>query len=67
MSGKKDVWDFQAASQTFIELRFSLGNEGKDSKNLNSQIWPGTPRRPAPRHPRPPDLKRKIKGELKEN
>ena len=31
----------------------SLGNEGKDSKNLNSQTWPGTPRRPSPRHPRP--------------
>ena len=38
-----------------IELRFSLGNEGKDGKNLNSQTWPGTPRRPAPRHPRPPN------------
>ena len=37
------------------ELRFSLGNEGKDGKNLNSQTWPGTPRRPAPRHPRPPE------------
>ena len=53
---KKDVWDFQAFSQTFLEVRFSLGNEGKDGKNLNSQTWPGTPRRPSPRHPRPPDL-----------
>ena len=52
---KKDVWEFQAFSQTFLELRFSLGNEGKDRKNLNSQTWPGTPRRPSPRHPRPPD------------
>ena len=26
---KEDVWDFQALSQTFFELRFSLGNEGK--------------------------------------
>ena len=52
---KKDVWDFQAFSQTFLELRFSLGNEGKDGKNLNSQTWPGTPRRPSFRHPRPPD------------
>ena len=34
---KKDVWDFQAFSQTFLELRFSLGNEGKGGKNLNSQ------------------------------
>ena len=34
---KKDVWDFQAFSQTFLELRFSLGNEGKGDKNLNSQ------------------------------
>ena len=51
---KKDVWDFQAFSQTFFELRFSLGNEGKDGKNLNSQTWLGTPRRPSPRHPRPP-------------
>ena len=49
---KKDVWDFQVFSQTFFELRFSLGNEGKDGKNLNSQTWPGTPRRPSPRHPR---------------
>ena len=38
---KKDVWDFQAFSQTFLELRLSLGNEGKDGKNLNSQTWPG--------------------------
>ena len=52
---KKDVWDFQAFSQTFLELRFSLGNEGKDGKNLNSQTWPGTPRRHSARHPRPPD------------
>ena len=52
---KKDVWDFQALSQTCFELRFSLGNEGKDGKNLNSQTWPGSPRRPSPRHPRPPD------------
>ena len=40
-------------SQTFFELQFSLGDEGKDGKNLNSQTWPGTPRRPSPRHPRP--------------
>ena len=53
---KKDVWEFQAVSQTFLELRFSLGNEGKGGKNLNSQTWPGTPRRPSPRHPRPPEL-----------
>ena len=33
---KKDVWDFQAFSQTFLALQFSLGNEGKGSKNLNS-------------------------------
>ena len=52
---KKDVWDFQAFSQTSLELRFALGYEGKDGKNLNSQTWPGTPRRPSPRHPRPPD------------
>ena len=47
---KTDVWDFQSFSQTFLELRLSLGDEGKDSKNLNSQTWPGTPRRPSPRH-----------------
>ena len=52
----KDIWDFEAFSQTLLELRFSLGNEGKDGKNLNSQTWPGTPRRPSPRHPRPPEL-----------
>ena len=53
---KKDVWDFQAFSQTFFELRFSLGNEGKGGRNLNSQTWPETPRRPSPRHPRPADF-----------
>ena len=52
---KKDVWGFQAFSQTFFELQFSLGNEGKKGKNLSSQTWPGSPRRPSPRHPRPPD------------
>ena len=52
---QKFVWDFQAFSQTFLELRFSLGNEEKDGKNLNSQTWPGTPRCPSPRHARPPD------------
>ena len=52
---KKDVWGFQAFSQTFLELRVSLGNEGKDGKNLNSQTWPGTPRRPSSRHPQPPE------------
>ena len=35
---KKDVWDFQVLSQTFLELQFSQGKEGKDGKNLNSQI-----------------------------
>ena len=35
--------------------QFSLGNEGKDSNNLNSQTWPGSPRRPSSRHPLPPD------------
>ena len=53
---KTDVWDFQAFSQTLLELRFSLGNKGKDSKNMNSQTWPGTPRRPSSRHPRPSEL-----------
>ena len=50
---KKDVWELQVCSQTFIELRFSLGNEGKDGKNLDSQTWPGSPR-----HPRPPERRR---------
>ena len=50
---KKDVLDFQAFSQTFFELRFSLGNEGKASKNPSSQTWPGSPRRRPPRDPRP--------------
>ena len=36
------------------QLRFSLGNEGKDGKDLRSQTRRGSPRRPAPRHPRPP-------------
>ena len=53
-------------------MRFSLGNEGKDGKNLNSQTWPGSPRRPSPRHLRPPDSeffgcqkKGGMKGEVK--
>ena len=64
---KTDVWDFQAFSQTFLRLRFFLGNKGKDSKNLNSQTWPGTPRRPSPRHPRPSDLWHFLKGSLLQN
>ena len=50
-----DVWNFQARSQTFLVLRFSLGIEGKDGKHLSSQTWPGSPRHPSPRHLRPPD------------
>ena len=53
---KKDVWDFQALSQTFFVLRFPLGNEGKDGKHPNSETWPGSPRRPSPKHPRPPEI-----------
>ena len=49
---KKDVWVLQAFSQTFLELRVWLGNEGKASKNLNSQTWPGTPKRPSHRRGR---------------
>ena len=52
---KKDVWDFQALSQTFFELQFNLGSEGKDGNHRSSQTWPGTPRRPSPRHPQPPE------------
>ena len=52
---KKNVWDLQAFSQTLSELQIFLGNEGQDGKNLTSQTWPGTPRRPSPRHPRPPE------------
>ena len=51
----EDVWDFQAFSQTVFELRFPLGNEGKEGKNLSSQTWPGSSRHSAPRHLRPPD------------
>ena len=36
---KKDVWDFQVLSQTFIELRFALGNEGKDEPELPDLTW----------------------------
>ena len=39
-----------------------LGNAGKDGINLNSQTWPGTPRRPSPRHPRKPQ--RSVGGVL---
>ena len=52
---KKDVWDFQASFQTSLEVRFSQGNEGGNGKNVSSQTWPESPRRPSPRHPRPPD------------
>ena len=47
----------QAFSQTFIEPRFYLGNEGKGGKNLSSQTWPGSSRRrrSSPRYPRPPE------------
>ena len=55
---KKDVWDFQVLSQTLLELRFSLRDKGKNGKNLSSQTWPGSPRRPSPRHPRPADTKK---------
>ena len=55
MSGRRMSGTSWASSQTFLELRFPLGNLGKDGKNLISQTWPGTPRRPSPRHPRPPD------------
>ena len=51
MSGRR----IQVFSQTFFEPRSSLEYERKEGKNLNSQTWPGTPRRPSPRHPRPPD------------
>ena len=50
---KKDVWEFQVFSQTFFELRFSLGNEGKDVENLNSQTW---------RHPRPSYCRSRFLG-----
>ena len=36
-----------------FRIAIFLGNEGKDGKNRNSQTWPGTPRRPSSRHPRP--------------
>ena len=52
---KKDVWNFQAFSQAWFEVRIFLGNEGKDGKNLSSQTWPASPRHPSPRHPRPPE------------
>ena len=39
-----------------FKLRFSLRNKGKSGKNLSSPTWPGSPRRPSPRHPRPPDI-----------
>ena len=53
---KKDVWDFRRFPRHFLNCDFPLVNEGKDGKNLNSQTWPGTPRRPSSRHPRPPEF-----------
>ena len=41
-------------SPSFVS-QFSLGNEGKEGQSLSSQTWPGSPRRPSPRYPRPPD------------
>ena len=61
---KKDVWDFQAFSQIIFEVWFSPGNEGKDGKNLTSQTCPGSPRRPSPRHPRPPDWRLPLSSSL---
>ena len=42
---KKDVWDFQVFSQTFFELRFSLGNEGKrrQEPELPDLAWNSQP------------------------
>ena len=34
-------------------LNSDFPQERKDGKNLNSQTWPGSPRRPSSRHPRP--------------
>ena len=48
-------WGFWRSSEF---MQFSLGNEGKDGRNLSSQTWLGSPRRPSPRHPRP--LERSI-------
>ena len=50
MAQAPNVWNLQALSQTFVEQQFSQGNEGKDSDNLSSQTWPGSSRRPSPRH-----------------
>ena len=58
---KKDVWDIHALSQMFRELRFFLGNEGNDGKNLSSQTWPGSPTRPPCRHPRPSNMGKRSK------
>ena len=35
---KKDVWDFQAFSQTCLELRFSLGMKGKTAKTSTPRL-----------------------------
>ena len=35
---KKDVWDFQAFSQTFFDVRFSLGNEGKTARTWTPRL-----------------------------
>ena len=44
---KKDVWDLPALFQTIVELRFSLGNEEKDSENLTADLaWIGSRKRP---------------------
>ena len=53
---KKDVWHFEAFSKTIIEVRVSLGNVRKQSKNYNSQSCLGNPKRLFS-NLRPPDLK----------
>ena len=55
MSGRRRSGTSRPFPRHVFELRFSLANEGKDGKNLSSQTWPRSPRRPSPRHPRPPD------------
>ena len=50
MSGRRPSGTSRRFPRHFLNCDFPYG------KNLSSQTWPGSPRRPSPRHPRPPKI-----------
>ena len=55
MSGRKVSGTSRRFPRHLLNCVFFVGNEREDCKNLNSQTWPGTHRRPSSRHPWPPE------------